>query len=98
MKLELGRLEMVPWAALLLLAMAAGQEVTIHIIIIIIIISISLKITLISSCDNPVNEVTVEEAAESMDSYEYADYDYSDYYYYQQVNFQLKPFENLFAE
>ena len=37
MKLELGRLEMVPWAALLLLAMAAGQEVTIIIIIIIII-------------------------------------------------------------
>ena len=55
MKLELGRLEMVPWAALLLLAMAAGQEVTIHIIIIIIIIIISLKITLISPCDNPVN-------------------------------------------
>ena len=52
--MELGRLEMVPWAALLLLAMAAGQEVTIHIIIIIIII-ISLKITLISPCDNPVN-------------------------------------------
>ena len=42
--------------------------------------------------------MTVEEAEESMDSYEYADYDYSDYYYYQQVNFQLKPFENLFAE
>ena len=81
---------MVPWAALLLLAMAAGQEVTIHIIIIIIIISISLKITLISPCDNPVNEVTVEEAAESMDSYEYADYDYSDYYYYQQVFFKYK--------
>ena len=36
------------------------------------------------------NEVTVEEAAESMDSYEYADYDYSDDYsdyYYQQVNY-----------
>lgn len=37
------------------------------------------------------NEVTVEEAEESGDSYEYGDYDYSDYYYYQQVNFSENP-------
>ena len=43
--------------------------------------------------------MTVEEAAESTDSYEYADYDYSDYYYYQQVfNFKYTLSKLSFAE
>ena len=49
-------------------------------------------------CNHPTNEVTMEEAEKSVDSYENSDYDYSDYYYYQQVNFNQTPFKTCHAE